>query len=103
MIYVPWNAFFPGATCYEDPSEYGLMRALAERNHKACICPTFADNQRRVNSMLNVLTKENIRGIIFHVLKGCHPYDIESVIVEKKLKALGLSVFKDRNGLCERG
>lgn len=84
----------PGATCYEDRSEYGLMRALAERNHKACICPTFADNQRRVNSMLNVLTKENIKGIIFHVLKGCHPYDIESVIVENKLKASGYRFLK---------
>ena len=85
---------FPGATCYEDRSEYGLMRALAERNHKACICPTFADNQSRVNSMLNVLIKENIKGIVFHVLKGCHPYDIESVIVENKLKALGYRFLK---------
>lgn len=85
---------FPGAVCYKDRSEYGLMRALAERNHKACICPTFADNQRRLNSMLNVLVNENIRGIIFHVLKGCHPYDIESVIIEKKLKALGYRFLK---------
>jgi benzoyl-CoA reductase/2-hydroxyglutaryl-CoA dehydratase subunit BcrC/BadD/HgdB len=85
---------FPGATCYEDRSEYGLMRALAERNHKACICPTFSDNQRRVNSMNNVLQKENIKGIVYHVLKGCHPYDIESVIIEKKLKALGYRFLK---------
>ena len=85
---------FPGATCYEDRSEYGLMRALAERNHKACICPTFADNQRRVNSMQNVLLKENIKGIVYHVLKGCHPYDIESVIIEKKLKASGYRFLK---------
>lgn len=85
---------FPGAACYEDRSEYGLMRALAERNHKACICPTFADNQRRVNSMQNVLLKENIKGIVYHVLKGCHPYDIESVIIEKKLKASGYRFLK---------
>jgi len=85
---------FPGAVTFEDKSEYGLLRALAERNHKACICPTFADNQRRINGILNILEKEQIKGIIFHVLKGCHPYDMESGMLEIQLKEKGYRFLK---------
>ncbi|MBN1931125.1 MAG: 2-hydroxyacyl-CoA dehydratase [Desulfobacterales bacterium] len=85
---------FPGPACYEDKSEYALMRALSHRYHRACICPTFADNERRLNGMVNVLKNGKIKGVIFHVLKGCHPYDIESVIMENKLKTLGYRFLK---------
>ncbi|CQR74411.1 R-phenyllactate dehydratase beta subunit [Sporomusa ovata DSM 2662] len=85
---------FPGATVYDDPSEHGLLKALAERYHKACICPTFADNDRRINTILRITASHNINGIIFHVLKGCHPYDIESFTIEAKLKASGSKFLK---------
>lgn len=85
---------FPGAVTFEDRSEYGLLRALAERYHKGCICPTFADNQRRVNAILNILEKEQIKGIIFHVLKGCHPYEMESGMLETRLKEKGYRFLK---------
>ncbi|WP_022668604.1 2-hydroxyacyl-CoA dehydratase subunit D [Desulfospira joergensenii] len=84
----------PGALTWEDRSEYALLRALAERNHKACICPTFADNQRRFNSLVHTLEQSRIKGIIFHVLKGCHPFDIESGILELQLKAKGIRFLK---------
>ncbi len=85
---------FPGAVTFEDKSEYGLLRALAERHHKGCICPTFADNQRRVNAVFNILEKEQIKGIIFHVLKGCHPYEMESGMLETQLKEKGYRFLK---------
>ncbi len=85
---------FPGPSCYQDTSEHGLLEALAERHHKACTCPTFADNHRRFNSMLNVLRKEHIKGVVFHVLKGCHPYDIEAVLLEEKVKEAGFRFMK---------
>ena len=85
---------FPGPACYEDRSLYALMRALSYRYHRACICPTFAGNDRRLNGMVNVLKTGTMKGIIFHVLKGCHPYDMESVIMENKLKALGYRFLK---------
>ncbi len=85
---------FPGAAAYEDPSEYALLNALAQRNHKACICPTFADNHRRVSAMLNILGKHKIKGIIFHVLKGCHPFDMEAGLLETRLKQSGYRFLK---------
>jgi len=85
---------FPGATLYSDASVYGILKALAERNHKACICPTFTDNDRRVNNILRLTSENNIKGVIFHILKGCHPYDIESITIEEKLKNQGIKFLK---------
>jgi len=85
---------FPGGACYDDTSEHGLMKALSDRYHKACICPTYADNTRRVNGIFNTLEENGINGVVYHVLKGCHPYDIESISVEKKIKDRGYRFIK---------
>ncbi|HML31749.1 2-hydroxyacyl-CoA dehydratase subunit D [Sporomusa sphaeroides] len=84
----------PGATVYDDPSEHGLLRALAERYHQGCICPTFADNDRRINNILKTTGDCRIKGIVFHVLKGCHPYDIESFSIEEKVRNSGRKFLK---------
>ena len=86
---------WPGATQYDDPSLPGLLRALAERYHKGSTCPTFADNERRVNHLFNILRNHpHIGGVIHHVLKGCHPFDIESFSLEKMLKEKGYKFLK---------
>lgn len=85
---------WPGAVRFEDASFHGLLRALAERYHRACICPTFADNERRINSILHTLRRHPIRGVIHHVLKGCHPFDIESFGLEERLKQEGYTFLK---------
>lgn len=77
---------WPGAVCPEENSFHGFMRALAERYHTACICPTFADNERRINSIMGVLKRHPVGGVVYHVLKGCHPFDIESFRLERQLK-----------------
>lgn len=84
----------PGGVVYGDTSEVGILRALAERYHKACICPTFVDNERRINNILQAAEKYKIRGVIYNLLKGCHPYDIEAITIEKKLKEKGLKFIK---------
>ncbi|MDR3243604.1 MAG: 2-hydroxyacyl-CoA dehydratase family protein [Elusimicrobiota bacterium] len=84
----------PGGIIYNDTSEYGMLRAIAERYHKACVCPTFADNDRRVNSIVSTSLENNIKGVIFNLLKGCHPYDIEAITIERKLKEKDLKFLK---------
>lgn len=84
----------PGGIIYNDTSEYGMLRAIAERYHKACVCPTFADNSRRVNNIIATAKEFNIKGVIFNLLKGCHPYDIEAITIERKLKEHGLKFIK---------
>ncbi len=85
---------WPGAVCFEDVSYHGLMRALAERYHKGSICPTFADNERRINSILNIIRRHSIRGVVYHILKGCHPFDIEGFDLEERIKSEGYKFLK---------
>jgi benzoyl-CoA reductase/2-hydroxyglutaryl-CoA dehydratase subunit BcrC/BadD/HgdB len=88
----------PGAVTCHDTSEHGVISALAERYHGACLCPTFIDNDRRINNILGRErdAKKNARfnGVVFHVLKGCHPYDIESLALEGELKKRGLRFIR---------
>jgi benzoyl-CoA reductase/2-hydroxyglutaryl-CoA dehydratase subunit BcrC/BadD/HgdB len=85
---------FPGAVFYDDLSEHGLLKALAQRYHQGCLCPTFADNDRRVNNIIAPAHKKLYEGVVFHVLKGCHPFDLESLSLEAKLKEEGLKFLK---------
>lgn len=84
----------PGGIVYDDTSEYGMLRALSDRYHKACICPTFTENERRINNILNAAEDYQIKGVVYNLLKGCHPYDIEAITIEQKLKEQGLKFIK---------
>lgn len=84
----------PGAVSYSDTSEFGLMEALAQRYHQGCLCPTFADNDRRVNNILGPAAEGCFDGVVFQVLKGCHPYDLESYALEARLKDRGLKYIR---------
>lgn len=84
-----------------DPSEYGLFNALADRYHLACSCPTYTDNHRRVTNILNTMRTYNIPGLIYHQLKGCHPYDIESFYFEKIIKENGFHFLKIETDYCK--
>lgn len=77
---------FPGAVFPSDLSEYGIMRALAGRYREGCLCPTFINNHRRLANILAPAWKARAEGIVFHVLKGCHPFDIASFTLERSLK-----------------
>ncbi|MDR2354499.1 MAG: 2-hydroxyacyl-CoA dehydratase family protein [Deltaproteobacteria bacterium] len=85
---------FPGAVFYDDLSLHGLLKALAQRYHQGCLCPTFADNDRRVNNITAPAHKKLYQGVVFHVLKGCHPFDLESLSLEARLKEEGLKYLK---------
>jgi len=85
---------FPSSLAVDDPSEDGLLRALAESYHQGCLCPVFAGNDRRINNIWGALDSAGFQGVIFHVLKGCHPYDLESFELEIPVKEKGLRFLK---------
>ena len=83
---------FPGGIKSDGTSEYELVATLAGRYREGCTCPTFADNDRRINSILG--NAENFEGVVFHVLKGCHPYDMESCSLEEPITRHGLKFLR---------
>ncbi|MDR2450291.1 MAG: 2-hydroxyacyl-CoA dehydratase family protein [Candidatus Accumulibacter sp.] len=85
---------FPGTLTTGDGSVFGLVSALAGSYHQGCLCPVFADNERRINNILNQRREAAFQGVVLGVLKGCHPYDLESYSLEEPLKAQGLKFIR---------
>lgn len=69
----------------KDTSENGLLRALAATTHDGCLCPVFVDNRRRLGPVLEAARGSTIKGVVFHLLKGCHPYEMDSLALEQDL------------------
>jgi benzoyl-CoA reductase/2-hydroxyglutaryl-CoA dehydratase subunit BcrC/BadD/HgdB len=88
------SRLLPGPIPYDDPSWAGLLKALAQRYQQACLCPTFIDNDRRINNILAPEVKKEVKGVVYHVLKGCHPFDLESLSLEGAIREAGLRYLK---------
>jgi benzoyl-CoA reductase/2-hydroxyglutaryl-CoA dehydratase subunit BcrC/BadD/HgdB len=83
-----------GPALGRDRSVDGLLRSLAEQYHLGCSCPSFTDTPRRLANLLETLHQRRISGVIYHVLKGCHPYDMDSYRYEKIIKERGFSFVR---------
>ncbi len=83
-----------GSVVYDDTSEYELLRAIAERYQLSCTCPTFIENEHRAKNILEIMQEQDIKGVVYHVFKGCHPFDIESFSYEKIIKEKGFRFIK---------
>lgn len=81
------SRILPPPAPIKDRSEHALLRSLAEKNHMGCSCPTFAQNDRRMGVIQSAYQQEPFDGVVFHVLKGCHPFDMESFWIEDRVRA----------------
>lgn len=84
----------PGAPVSEEDSEYAMLRALAEQSHMGCSCPTYADNDRRLANIMETMSHRKISGLVLHILKGCHPYDIGSFHMEQAVRDRGFHFLR---------
>lgn len=66
-----------------DFSKTSIIRSLAARYIAACTCPVFDNLEDRLASLQTRLDNSGAEGIIYHVLRGCVPYDFELAAVEK--------------------
>lgn len=72
----------------------GMLRALSNRATRPCTCPTFADNQRRIYRIRQLIKDYRIQGVIYHVLRGCLVYDYEYRQLEEEMGKLGVPVIR---------
>lgn len=66
-----------------DYSTMGMVRALTARYIAACTCPVFDNIDDRLASLKTRMELSGAEGIIYHVLRGCVPYDFELAAVEQ--------------------
>lgn len=64
-------------------STSGMIRALTARYISACTCPIFNQIEDRICSLQTRMDLSKAEGIIYHVLRGCVPYDFELSAIEK--------------------
>ena len=72
----------------------GMLRALSNRATRPCTCPTFADNQRRIYRIRQLIKDYRIQGVVYHVLRGCLVYDYEYRQLEEEMGKLGIPVIR---------
>jgi benzoyl-CoA reductase/2-hydroxyglutaryl-CoA dehydratase subunit BcrC/BadD/HgdB len=71
-----------------------MVRAVAERYFFPCTCPCFSPNDERESRMLNLVEENNIEGVIYHALRGCHLGLLESTRLELALRRAGIPLLK---------
>lgn len=80
--------------CIDEPLFEDMLDALADRAVLPCTCPVFTDTEDRRTKLFRMIQDYKVEGVVHHVLKGCHPYDMELRPLEAKLAAAGVSQLK---------
>ena len=71
-----------------------MLEAIADRYMLPCSCPTFSNTTERRDRVLQLVEDYRVEGVIYHVFKGCHPFDIEMKTIEAALQNKGVPMLK---------
>ncbi len=85
---------FSDVVSVDDKTESGLLQAISDRYLLPCTCPTFNGNSARLKRLRELIRENKIDGVVYYVLNGCHPYDIESFDIEKSIKEMKIPFIK---------
>ncbi|MHA1411531.1 MAG: double-cubane-cluster-containing anaerobic reductase [Promethearchaeota archaeon] len=69
-----------------------LIEIIAER-YLSINCACFTPNDNRKQDILELIKEFQVDGAIFYTLSFCQPYEMESIQLEKSLKAAGIPVL----------
>jgi benzoyl-CoA reductase/2-hydroxyglutaryl-CoA dehydratase subunit BcrC/BadD/HgdB len=88
-----------GSRYFTDPVEPkgdsmdSLLEALVDKYSKiSCAC--FTPNRERIDKVVNMAHEFRVSGVVYNVLQYCQTYNIESIKVERALKAAGVPMLK---------
>jgi benzoyl-CoA reductase/2-hydroxyglutaryl-CoA dehydratase subunit BcrC/BadD/HgdB len=70
-----------------------LLWAIVEK-YSQIPCACFTPNDRRINSIESLAKQFKADGVVYYTLQNCHDYNVESVKVDRAMKALGLPMLK---------
>ena len=71
-----------------------MLHAIADRYMLPCSCPVFTTTTERRDQVLQLVEDYRVEGVLYHVLKGCHPFDIEMKAIETVLQSKGIPLLK---------
>ncbi|MBU4140411.1 MAG: 2-hydroxyacyl-CoA dehydratase family protein [Candidatus Omnitrophica bacterium] len=70
-----------------------MLRAIADRYLLPSTCPCFVESNDRIDRILDLINEFNVDGVIYHSLRLCQLYDIESYKVKHALKTKGKAML----------
>lgn len=73
----------------DEPTMSGMMEAVSERYLMPSVCPCFIKSEDRIDKVLNLIEEYNIDGIVYHTLRLCLIFDIESIRMRDILTGKG--------------
>lgn len=88
------NRYLHDMVALDELSMSDMIHAIADRYLLPCTCPIFSDTLDRRNRISQMSDDYQVEGVIYHILKGCHPYDAEMKTIEEMLKDKGIPQLK---------
>ncbi len=77
----------------DEPTTDVMLGAIADGYLLSSVCPCFIENNDRIDRVLNLIEEFRVGGVIYHSLRLCQLYEIEShrlrlILKEKKIPML---------------
>ena len=88
------NRYLNDMVAIDEKGMTDMIHAIADRYLLPCSCPVFSDMLDRKSRLLTMIEDYKIEGVVYHVLKGCHPYDVELRSIENEFSKRGISQLK---------
>jgi benzoyl-CoA reductase/2-hydroxyglutaryl-CoA dehydratase subunit BcrC/BadD/HgdB len=70
-----------------------MLEALADKCLKPQTCPCFVDGGDRLNRILELVEAHAVQGVVYHNLRLCALFDIESFAVQRELRQRGIPML----------
>ncbi len=70
-----------------------MFNAMAERYLQPSVCPCFTPNDPRIGRIKQMIEDFRVEGVVYHVLRGCHIYNVESTRVKQNAEDMGVPML----------
>jgi benzoyl-CoA reductase/2-hydroxyglutaryl-CoA dehydratase subunit BcrC/BadD/HgdB len=70
-----------------------MYRAMAERYLQPSVCPCFTPNDPRVGRIQQMIEDFRVEGVVYHVLRGCHIYNVEAARIKSAAEDMGVPML----------
>ncbi|MCP4126353.1 MAG: 2-hydroxyacyl-CoA dehydratase [Gammaproteobacteria bacterium] len=88
------NRYLNDMVAVDEGTMSDMVHAIADRYLLPSTCPIFSNSVDRKDRLLQLIDDYQVEGVIYHILKGCHPYDVETKIIEKLMEERGVPMLK---------
>jgi benzoyl-CoA reductase/2-hydroxyglutaryl-CoA dehydratase subunit BcrC/BadD/HgdB len=88
------NRYLNDMVAVDEGTKTDMMHAIADRYLLPSTCPIFSNTVDRKDRLLQLIDDYKVEGVIYHILKGCHPYDVETKIIENMMEEKGVPMLK---------